>query len=194
MIHFIEGALDSKTPTYAVISCNGVGYHILIPLSSYDKLPGLGTTVRLRTHLAVREDDMTLFGFMTEAEHQLFQRLITVSGIGPKIALGALSGMSAGDLKAALMAGDVKRLSSISGIGKKTAERMIIELRDKFSNDDLLAELRPATVEGDAMQDAVLALIALGYKEADASRMLGKIKGRESKSVEELIRIALGGA
>src|SRR5437763_14626707 len=132
MITFLHGKLVEALPTQVTVDVNGVGYEALIPLSSYDKLPSRGQEVRLLTHLAVREDAHVLYGFMTTAERELFRLLInTVSGIGPKIALNILSGISVTAFRGAVANGDIKALSQVSGVGKKTAERIIVGLRDK---------------------------------------------------------------
>src|SRR5438105_11266533 len=132
MIDFLHGKLVESLPTQVTVDVNGVGYEALIPLSSYDKLPAPGGEVKLLTHLAIREDAHVLYGFMTAAERELFRLLInTVSGIGPKIALNILSGMNVTAFRGAVANGDVKALSQISGVGKKTAERIVVELRDK---------------------------------------------------------------
>ena len=197
MIHFVEGILVSKTPELAVVQCGGFGLSLLIPLSSYEKLPSEGQQVKLRTHLAVREDDLTLYAFSSESEHSIFLKLVGVSGIGPKLGLSILSGMSVRDLKTALIDGDVKRLSSISGIGKKTAERMVVELRDKFSEADIteLSSGPEAGPEAMRMRDAVLALVALGYKQQDARKMIEQLPESRDVSVpiEDLVRKALAG-
>ncbi len=133
MITFLHGKLIEALPTQVIVDVNGVGYEVLIPLSSFDKLPQPGGAVKLLTHLAIREDAHTLYGFMTTAERDLFRLLVnTVSGIGPKIALNILSGISVTAFRGAVAGGDVKALSQISGVGKKTAERIIVELRDKI--------------------------------------------------------------
>src|SRR5882672_8636371 len=133
MITFLHGKLVEALPTQVIVSVNGIGYEVLIPLSSFDKLPQPGQEIRLLTHLAVREDAHTLYGFITAAERELFRLLInTVSGIGPKIALNILSGVNANAFRAAVTSGDVKSLSQISGVGKKTAERIVVELRDRI--------------------------------------------------------------
>src|SRR5438034_4263332 len=132
MITFLHGKLIETLPTQVIVDVNGVGYEVLIPLSSYDKLPHPGQELKLLTHLVVREDAHVLYGFMTAAERELFRMLInTVSGIGPKIALNVLSGMNVIAFRGAVASGDVKALSQISGVGKKTAERIVVELRDK---------------------------------------------------------------
>ena len=133
MITFLEGTLVEKQPTRIVLAVHGVGYEVFIPLSSYDRLPEENAPCRILTHDHLREDAHLLYGFVTEAERGLFGMLLGISGIGPKTALSALSGLSVRDLKTAVVEGDVKRLSSISGIGKKTAERIVVELRHSLS-------------------------------------------------------------
>src|SRR5581483_2099480 len=133
MIHFLQGKLVEALPTQLTLDVHGVGYEVLIPLSSYDKLPQPGGDLKILTHLVVREDAHVLYGFMTAAEREMFRLLInTVSGIGPKIALNVLSGMSVTALRGAVSNGDVKALSQISGVGRKTAERIVVELKDKI--------------------------------------------------------------
>src|SRR4029079_13665538 len=133
MITFLKGTLVDALPTQVTVDVQGVGYDVLIPLSSFDKLPQPGQAIKILTHLAVREDAHVLYGFMTVAERDLFRLLInTVSGIGPKIALNVLSGTSVNTLRAAVASGDVKMLSQINGVGKKTAERIVVELKDKM--------------------------------------------------------------
>ena len=132
MITFLKGKLTDALPTQAVIDVNGIGYEVLIPLSSFEKLPELGQAVTLKTQLVVREDSQTLYGFATNDERELFRMIQGVSGIGPRLALNVLSGMDVASFKGAIGTGDVKRLSSINGIGKKTAERMVLELKDKL--------------------------------------------------------------
>ena len=127
----LDGILETKDPTRAVVVCNGVGYEVHIPLSSFDRLPAAGAHCRVLTHHHVWADGQALYGFATEGERRMFRLLLDVSGIGPKTALSALSGLSSRDLTAAIVGGDVKRLSSISGIGKKTAERIVLELKDR---------------------------------------------------------------
>ena len=197
MIVFIEGTLIEKQPTRVVCAAGGIGYELLIPLSSYDRLPRVGETCRIHTHEHVREDAHVLYGFMTEEEQRLFERLIGVSGIGPKTALSALSGLTPRDLTRAVVEGDVKRLSSITGIGRKTAERIIVELKDKITAGEALE----AVTGGGAGQpddprrrDAVLALVSLGYKQADAFKMIqAAFPGplADTVSIEEVVRAAL---
>jgi Holliday junction DNA helicase RuvA len=198
MITFLEGTLVEKHPTRAVLNVGGVGYEVFIPLSSYDRLPAVNQTCRILTHDHVREDTHVLFGFMSDAERRMFLLLMTISGIGPKLAISALSGLSVRELKRAIIEGDVKRLSSISGIGKKTAERLVVELKDKFDAGEALeAVAGPAETPGDNLKarDAILALIALGYKQEQAGKMVMEVVRRtagQDLSVEEIIKHALG--
>ncbi len=194
MIVFLEGRLDSKNPAQVVLNVNGVGYEILIPLSTYDKLPKAGETAHILTHFHVREDAQTLYGFSSPAERELFQLLLSVSKIGPKIALNVLSGLAVRELKRAVVEGDKKRLSSISGVGTKMAERMILELRDKLSEGEALEAVAGEETPGDIRsRDAVLALVALGYKQQDAQKMLLAVDARDEPDlgVEDLVRKAL---
>lgn len=199
MIAFLNGTLVDKKPTCIVLDVNGVGYEVSIPLSSYDRLPPRGDMCRILTHDYVREDTHQLFGFMTEEERRLFALLLGASGIGPRLALSALSGLSVRELKAAVVSSDVKRLSSISGIGKKMAERIVVELRDKIGEGEALEALAgdDVAVEGNTrLRDAMLALTALGYKPHDARKMvLDTTKAGETAdmTVEQIIRRSLGG-
>lgn len=196
MIAFLKGVLHSALPTRAVIDVGGVGYQVEIPLSSFDKLPAPGAEVRLLTHLAIREDAHVLYGFMTEAERDLFQLLVQhVSGVGPKLALAVLSGMPVAAFKAAVVNGDITAISKISGLGKKTAERIVLELKDKvgvaaaWEAASSAAGPDPASA---AMNDAVLALISLGYKQVDAHKAVRKAaEGRTAVVADDLVRGAL---
>jgi len=175
MITFLHGKVVEKQPTRTVLDVNGVGYEVFIPLSSFDRLPPVGESCRILTYDHVREDLHHLFGFMTESERHLFLLLMSTSGVGPKIALAALSGMSVREIKSAIVQGDVKRLSSISGIGKKLAERIVLELKDKIGEAEGLeavAGSEPATPEDLRTRDAVMALVALGYKQDAARKMI----------------------
>ena len=200
MITFIQGIIEEKQPTHAVLNVGGVGYEVIIPLSSYDRLPGVGESCRILTYDHVREDDHQLFGFMTAEERRMFLMLLSVSGIGPKLALSALSGLTVRELKAAIAERDVKRLSSVSGIGKKTAERMIVDLRDKLGAGEVLEATSGATPLSAAdvrTRDAVMALISLGYKRTEAQDMITRIvigPGGDTANVEELVRKALAGS
>jgi Holliday junction DNA helicase RuvA len=172
VITSLHGKLVEVLPTQVTVDVNGVGYELLIPLSSYDKLPQPGAEVRLLTHLAVREDAHVLYGFMTPQERELFRLLIhTVSGIGPKIALNILSGMNAVAFRGAVASGDVKALSQINGVGKKTAERIVVELKDRVGPAgawEASSAQRALSPADQKLNDAVLALIALGFKQVEA--------------------------
>lgn len=198
MISFLEGTIEVRQPTHVVLNVGGVGYEALIPLSSFDRLPREGERCRLLIHDLPREDEHLLFGFATEGERSLFRRLLAVSGVGPKTALSALSGLSPRELKLAITQGDIKRLSSITGIGKKTAERMVVELRDKITAGEALEAAAGAAAPGPGdvrRRDAVLALISLGYKQAEAVKMVTAAvpEAAEELTVEEIIRRALSG-
>ncbi len=197
MITFLRGKLVEALPTQAVVEVHGVGYEALIPLSSFDKLPAPGGDVQLLTHLAIREDAHVLYGFMTAAERDLFRLLIhSVSGIGPKTALNVLSGMNPVALRGAVANGDVKALSQISGVGKKTAERIVVELRDKIGAAGAWEASSANRTLSDADQkvnDAVLALMALGFKQPeahDAIRASQAVLGPQA-SIENLVRASL---
>ena len=198
MITFLEGILVEKQPTRVVLNVHGVGYEIFIPLSSFDRLPDENAPCRMLTHDHLREDLHNLYGFVTEAERSLFEMLLGISGIGPKTALSALSGLSVRDLKAAVVEGDVKRLSSISGVGKKTAERIVVELRHKLSAGDALEAVSgaPDTLPSDLRtRDAMLALISLGYKQLDAQQRVRDVlhQIKPTATVEDVVRAALAG-
>src|SRR5262245_27621583 len=197
MITFLRGKLVDALPTQATVEVQGVGYEVLIPLSSFDKLPGPGGEVHLLTHLAVREDAHVLYGFMTAAERELFRLLInTVSGIGPKIALNILSGMNPVALRGAVANGDVKALSQISGVGKKTAERIVVELKDKIGAAgawEAASAGRALSASDQKINDAVLALIALGFKQPEAHETIRGVQAAlgPQTSVEDLVRASL---
>mgnify|MGYP000179736770 CR=1 FL=1 len=145
MIAHLKGQLAYKSPEYTIVDVNGVGYQVFTPLSTYYALPGLGQTVSLRVHTRVREDELKLFGFLTEEEQTIFQKLITINKVGPRVALGILSGMSPADFISAVMNNDAARLSTIPGVGKKTAERLTLEMKDKLA--DLALEVGGHLVE-----------------------------------------------
>ena len=197
MITFLHGKLVEALPTQITVEVNGVGYEVLIPLSSYDKLPEPGHEVKLLTHLAIREDAHTLYGFVTAAERDLFRLLInTVSGIGPKIALNILSGMNVAAFRGAVAKGDVKALSQISGVGRKTAERIVVELKDKIGVAgawEAVSAERALSPEDQKVKDAVLALIALGFKQAEAHDSVRKVLASfgPQAAVEDLVRACL---
>ncbi len=197
MITFLEGILVETLPTHVVINVHGVGYHVFIPLSSYDRLPAPGQQIKILTHLQVREDAHVLFGFMSAAERDLFRLLVNnVSGIGPKTALDVLSGITVTNFKAAVVNSDVGLLSKTKGIGKKTAERIIVELKDKLGVaaawEAASAGHTPTPREAQ-INDALLALISLGYKQADALKAIRQAADQDpaTKNAEDLVRAAL---
>ncbi len=197
MITFLHGKLVEALPTQAIVDVHGVGYEVLIPLSSFDKLPSPGGDVKMLTQLIVREDAHVLYGFMSAAERDLFRLLInTVSGIGPKIALNILSGISVTAFRGAVANSDVKSLSQISGVGKKTAERIVVELRDKVGAAgawEAASARRALSPDDQKINDAVLALMALGFKQIeahDAVRSAQAMLGTKA-TVEDLVRACL---
>jgi len=197
MITFLKGVLVEKQPTRVVLEVQGVGYEVFIPLSSYDCLPARGDFCTLLTHDYVREDTHQLFGFMSAGEREMFVMLLGTSGVGPRLALSSLSGLSVRELKAAIVEGDVKRLSSISGVGRKTAERLVVDLRHKFTPGEALEAIAgggDGEAAGDMrLRDASLALVSLGYKDDDARKMIQAVasKAGDTDTVEDLIRKAL---
>jgi Holliday junction DNA helicase RuvA len=197
MITFVHGKLVEALPTQAIVDVRGVGYEVLIPLSSFDKLPQPGGDVKLLTQLIIREDAHVLYGFASAAERDLFRLLINnVSGIGPKTALNILSGMNPVAFRGAVANGDVKSLSQISGVGKKTAERIVVELRDKVGAAgawEASSAARSLSASDQKVNDAVLALMALGFKQVEAHdtvRGAQVVLGTEA-TVEELVRASL---
>ena len=197
MITFLHGKLVEALPTQITVEVNGIGYDVLIPLSSYGKLPSPGQEVKVLTHLVVREDAHILYGFMSAPERELFRLLInTVSGIGPKTALNVLSGISVVAFRGAVASGDVKALSQISGVGKKTAERIVVELKDKVGAAgawEALSAQRALSPEDQKVNDAVLALLALGFKQIEAHDTVRKVQAAlgPQATVEDLVRACL---
>lgn len=198
MIYHIRGVLVEKDPTRVVVEAAGVGYEIFIPLSTYDRLPKTGAETKLQTFHCVREDDEILFGFATPAEKELFAKLNDVSGVGPKVALSVLSGGSVGEIALAIASGNAKRLASIKGLGKKTAEKICLELRDKVNAIEALSATQRSSGKDAAapiLRDAILALSALGFNEETANKMVSDVsaKNPEAKDTETIIRLALSG-
>lgn len=197
MFAYLKGTLTLKAPTQIVVDVGGVGYEISIPLSTFSALPEKGQPVMIVTHVHIREDAHQIFGFFTEDEKSLFRLLLTVSGIGPKMALTVLSGVPLTDLKRAIIHEDLALLTSISGIGRKTAERIIIELREKVLLEDKSSQRKQTDGGGQEeifFQDTVLALVSLGYKKQDAQDAVRKtITSSKGKvlTVDELLRAAL---
>jgi holliday junction DNA helicase RuvA len=191
MIAHLRGKLLTKHPNQAIVETSGVGYDVTISVPTFSDLPAVGTEVALFIHTHVREDQIALYGFLRPSEKVLFEKLITVSGIGPKLAITILSGMAADEMVGAIRGNDIARLTRIPGIGKKTAERMVLELRDK------LPEAAPSSmlaipVMNATEEDVLSALLNLGYQRAAAEKVLGLItKNRKGSSFDELFRDAL---
>ncbi|HET7396755.1 MAG TPA: Holliday junction branch migration protein RuvA [Gammaproteobacteria bacterium] len=190
MIGFLRGKLLRKQPPLLLLDVHGVGYEVEAPMSTFYDLPDVGSEIMLHTHLVVREDAHILFGFATEAERRLFRALIRVNGVGPRLALTILSGISADAFARCVRDNDSAALTRLPGIGKKTAERLVVEMRDRL--DDAQGEIGIGNA-GSPREEALSALISLGYKPPEASRMLQGIKETDLSS-EELIRRALQSA
>jgi Holliday junction DNA helicase RuvA len=196
MIGRLRGELVVKQPPYLMLDVSGVGYELEAPMSTFYALPPVGETITLLTHLLIREDVHTLYAFNNEAERRLFRSLIRVSGIGAKMALAILSGMSAQNFSRCVQEGDVGSLVRLPGIGRKIAERLIVEMRDRLANKEIVEStdnrntLDDGSRSPDAVEDAIRALAALGYKPAEASRMVNRVDTQDLSS-EEIIREAL---
>ena len=199
MIGFLRGILVHKAPPFLVLDVQGVGYEVEAPMTTFYDLPAINSEIKLHTHLVVREDAHILFGFSAEAERTLFRTLIKVNGVGPKLALTILSGQSAEEFHRCIQDNDTQALVRLPGVGKKTAERLVIEMRDRLP--DLADSAATSTSKtgaatpapGNPKQEAVSALCSLGYKPLDASKMVQNIS-TEGKSCEDIIRLALQGA
>lgn len=196
MINFIAGKLEHKAAPLLVVEANGVGYEIQATLSAIASLPAVGSPVKLLTHFVVREDAQLLFGFANNVERSLFRELIKVSGVGPKLALAILSGMDVQGFNRCILGKDIRALTQLPGVGKKTAERLVIEMKDRLPE----APSAVTTEGGEAssqsqrailIAEAETALVALGYKPVEASRAIAKLDVDEDGSAEQLIRAAL---
>lgn len=196
MIGRLKGLLLEKQPPAILIDVQGVGYELEASMSTFYNLPECGETILLHTHMVVREDAQLLYGFISLAERLMFRTLIKISGVGPKLALTILSGMSAEDFSRCIMEGDSKALTQLPGVGKKTAERLVVELKDRIDKDDSMKLTGNAAIvkkPDHPVNDAVSALISLGYKAQQASQMVRNLDV-EDKSTEEIIRAALQGS
>lgn len=196
MIAYVRGTLVEKSPTSAIVEAAGIGYELAIPTSTYDRLPKTGEEVKLLACHVVREDDEALYGFATQAERELFAKLTLVSGVGPKIALSILSGASLGELSLAIASADARRISAIKGVGKKTAEKIVIELKDKINAIEALSlsgSASNAQREKAFLLDARKALSALGFSDELASKMVAKViaANPDISDTEAVIRAAL---
>ncbi|MGJ0485864.1 MAG: Holliday junction branch migration protein RuvA [Methylomicrobium sp.] len=197
MIGFLRGILVHKAPPLLLLDVHGVGYEVEAPMTTFYNLPPVGSEVKLHTHLVVREDAHILFGFSTEPDRALFRSLIKVSGVGPKLALTLLSGLPAEQFQRAIHDNDTHALVRLPGVGKKTAERLIIEMRDRLpefgGGATLDISINVNSAANSPKQEAISALCALGYKPQDASKMVQNIAS-EDKRCEDIIRLALQGA
>jgi Holliday junction DNA helicase RuvA len=196
MIGFLRGILAHKAPPLLLLDVHGVGYEIEAPMTTFYNLPAVGSEVKLHTHLVVREDAHILFGFSSEADRALFRSLIRVSGVGPKLALTLLSGLTADQFQRAIHENDTHALIRLPGVGKKTAERLIIEMRDRlpeFGGAALDVSINISAAANSPKQEAISALCALGYKPQDATKMVQNIVS-DGQRCEDIIRLALQGA
>ena len=203
MIAYLEGKLIEKNPTHLILEVNGVGYSVNIPVSSYADIGEIGQTVKVLTYQYVREDELKLYGFSSRQEKDLFELLISVNGVGPRLALGILSSISVGDFQRSILREDMDVLIHISGVGKKTAQRLIVELKEKLGKVDLGVEKGIEVEEriDVPVDEAVLALVSLGYNKLDARKAVQLVMSEanlkvnseteESLPVEELIKRAL---
>ncbi len=196
MIAFLKGILEEKTPSVALLDVNGVGYEVFISLSTYDRLPASGSPCKLYIYHHIREDAQLLFGFAQPGEKEMFRRLIEVNGVGPKLALSVLSGLTVSELSLAISESNVKRISSVHGIGKKTAERIVVELRDKINPFEAIAGAasgKPAEPQNAVLRDTVMALESLGFPHDQACKMVKSAIDAfpDSKDTETLLRHAL---
>lgn len=200
MIGFLRGKLAFKAPPTLMLDVNGVGYEVEAPMTTFYNLPAIGSEITLHTHLVVREDAHILFGFSTEADRSMFRTLIKVNGVGPKLALTILSGQSAEEFHRCIHNNDTQALVRLPGVGKKTAERLIIEMRDRLPDlSDSGGSIDSAVISdrvqpvNNPKQEAISALCSLGYKPLDAGKMVQNISSA-GKSCEDIIRLALQGA
>lgn len=196
MIDYVSGSLATKKPTEAVIDVGGIGYRVLIPTSTFERLPEVGEDAMLLTYHHVREDAITLFGFLSTEERRVFEMMLAVSGIGPKLALAALSALRPSEIRQRVLEGDAAMLTRIPGVGKKTAERLIIELRDRFEKDGLEegeSTGSSSTPDGNFRADAMAALESLGLSRSAAEKaVIGVLRKDPSiRNAEEIIRLAL---
>ena len=191
MIDFISGIIVEKNPTRLILQNNGIGYNLLISVNTYEKLPQTGSEVKLKTYLHVREDVLQLYAFGSEEERMVFLGLVSISGVGPKVAQTILSGIKVEEFIHAIQQGDVERLTRISGVGIKTAQRLVIELKEKFAQLGLITDKEksdyPVFVLSEVEQEAMLALISLGYKKSIVEKALAKVRRNGSPDKVELI-------
>ena len=197
MYRYLSGTVAEKAPTWVVLDVGGIGFELTVPISTSQKLPAVGKEAKLLTHFVVREDAQLLFGFLTKEEHSLFKLLISVTGIGPKMAVTILSGLGMAELKRAIVDGSVATLTSISGIGRKTAERLVIELREKVAVESMASGAHGLEViqkETALVEDSTQALVSLGYNKQNAKTAVQKAIAHAKKTdwtAETLVRESL---
>ena len=200
MIAFLKGEVADMTEGSIILDVNGVGYEVLVPGQLLSMLEGIGQSLKLYTHMQVREDTVTLFGFLTRDDLQMFRMLISVNGVGPRAGLSILSALGADDLRFAVLADDAKRISKTPGIGAKTAQKIILELKDKLDLEEAFekklaaaenAPEIPAAAGDDIIQDAVQALVALGYGSTEALKAVRSVKPAENMNTEDILKEAL---
>ncbi len=194
MIAHLTGTLRHKSPVHIVVDVQGVGYQVFVPLSTFYALPETGETIAVNVHTHLRDDALKLFGFLTLEEQMVFEKLIGISKVGPKLALAILSGMPPQELMTAIMEHDVARIATIPGVGKKTAERLALEMKDKLADVALeFSPQAPATASNGVLDDALSALINLGYKKPEAEKALKSIweKNERESSLQDLIKDSL---
>jgi Holliday junction DNA helicase RuvA len=192
MISYVRGVLDYKEPNLVIVDINGIGYEVFVPLSTYQKLPAVGGQVKLHTYHHVREDAMQLYGFLSSEEKEVFELVLSISGVGTKVALSILSFISVNEFRRAIAQGDMKTLTKIPGIGKKSAERMVLELKDKIG-DIQIDERMLRLLEAESANDAVSALLTLGASQSAAEYAVyraERLLGEEAK-IEDLVAQAL---
>ena len=191
MIARLEGELLDKQAPCVLIDVNGVGYEVNVSLNTLVSLPEIGANLALLTHFVVREDAQTLYGFISSRERELFRALIKVNGVGPKMALGILSGMTVDEFSTAVFSEDIGLLVKLPGVGKKTAERLVIEMRDIIDSVGLTSAIDSSNENKDVRLEAESALISLGYKQQDVSKIMSKLDLKSVSTAEDIIRLAL---
>ena len=191
MIARLEGELLDKQAPWVLIDVNGVGYEVNVSLNTLVSLPEIGANLALLTHFVVREDAQTLYGFISSRERELFRALIKVNGVGPKMALGILSGMTVDEFSTAVFSEDIGLLVKLPGVGKKTAERLVIEMRDIIDSVGLTSAMDSSNENKDVRLEAEGALISLGYKQQDVSKIMSKLDLKSVSTAEDIIRLAL---
>lgn len=193
MISYLFGTIVEKKPTHAIIACGGVGYGVMISLATYERLPEVGADAALHTHLVVREDALTLYGFSQQEEREMFLLLTTVSGVGPKIAIGILSAAGIDTLKENIAHANSAALTTLPGIGRKTAERITLELRDKITSTGSMGSSGGAGTKADARSEALAAMLALGYTRLSAEKAIRSAL-KEAPDVEDTVERLLKSA